>query len=84
MAYIDLVGYAAGLLVTISLLPQFIKSWRTKSTKDLSLWRYIIYIVGIATWFAYGILLNSWPIIVVNIITISMATSILYLKIKYG
>ncbi|MFH1586810.1 MAG: PQ-loop domain-containing transporter [Candidatus Diapherotrites archaeon] len=45
--WIDLLGYAAGLLVVISLLPQTIKSWRTKSTKDLSYWRYILYSIGL-------------------------------------
>ena len=81
---IDIVGYAAGFLVTASLLPQFLKSLRTKSTKDLSLWRWIMGVIGIFLWLTYGILLNSLPIIIVNSITILMACSILYLKIKYG
>lgn len=44
---INLLGYIAGTLVVISLLPQFIKSWTTKSTRDISLWRYVIYIIGL-------------------------------------
>lgn len=81
---VDYIGYAAGLLITISLLPQFIKSWKTKSTKDLSFLRYVIYVLGISLWLIYGILLENWPIIVVNIITLLMAISILFLKLKYG
>ena len=34
----DYVRYVAGLLVVLSLLPQTLKSWSTKSTRDLSLW----------------------------------------------
>ncbi|MBI2984693.1 MAG: hypothetical protein HYY50_03650 [Candidatus Kerfeldbacteria bacterium] len=44
---IDTLGYVAGILVVISLLPQVVRSWKTRSTKDISLLRYIIYIVGL-------------------------------------
>ena len=48
MAYIDIMGYIAGALVVASLLPQVIKSWKTKSTKDISILRYTLYeIVGL-------------------------------------
>ncbi|MBD3361891.1 hypothetical protein GF358_03820 [Candidatus Woesearchaeota archaeon] len=82
MIWIDLVGYAAGFITFTSLLPQTIKSWRTKSTNDLSLLRYIRYVFGLALWITYGVLLNSKPIMVINLLGISMASSILYLKIK--
>lgn len=36
--FIDILGYVAGTLVVVSLLPQTIKSWKTKSTRDISLW----------------------------------------------
>ena len=31
---IDLLGYGAGILVVVSLLPQVIKSWKTKEIRD--------------------------------------------------
>ncbi len=83
MSYIDLLGYLAGILVVISLLPQTIKSWRTKSTKDLSLWRYIIYCLGLFLWIAYAIIIHNGPVGVMNIVGLSLAVSILYLKLKY-
>ena len=61
MAYIDLIGYAAGILVVISLLPQTIKSWKTKSTKDLSLSRYVIYVTGLVLWISYAITFAFLP-----------------------
>ena len=38
MIYIELIGYITTLLSIISFMPQTIKAWKTKSTKDLSRW----------------------------------------------
>jgi MtN3 and saliva related transmembrane protein len=84
MQPIDLLGYSAGILVIVSLIPQMIKSWKSKSTKDISLLRYIIYTVGIFLWLVYAFLLNNGPMIFSNIIAIIFAGSILYMKFKYG
>ncbi|VVC01703.1 PQ loop repeat protein [uncultured archaeon] len=82
--YISILGYAAGLLVVISLLPQVIQSWKTKSTKDISLWRYIIYVAGLVLWIVYAIIIQNGPVAVMNGVGLALALSILYLKLKYG
>ncbi|MBS3088231.1 SemiSWEET transporter [Candidatus Pacearchaeota archaeon] len=84
MPLIDLIGYAAGFLILISIIPQILKSWRTKSAKDLSLSRYIIYITGVLLWLIYGIVLVNGPMILINSINLVLASSVLYLIIKYG
>lgn len=84
MDYIDILGYAAGILVVVSLLPQAIKSWKTKSTKDISLIRYIIYILGLILWITYAIIIHNNPVTLMNSIGLVLALSILFLKIKYG
>ncbi|PIR03940.1 MAG: hypothetical protein COV59_02025 [Candidatus Magasanikbacteria bacterium CG11_big_fil_rev_8_21_14_0_20_39_34] len=81
---IDIFGYIAGILVVASLLPQTIKSWKTRSTKDLSLWRYIIYVIGLILWVIYAILIHNGPVAIMNGIGLLFALSILYLKIKHG
>ena len=81
---IDVLGYVAGILVVISLLPQVIKSWKTKSTKDISLWRYIIYVTGLILWVAYAIIIQNGPVAVMNGLGLVLAVSILYLKLKHG
>ncbi|MBT4175174.1 SemiSWEET transporter [archaeon] len=83
MFFIDILGYLAGTLVVISLLPQTIKSWKTKSTKDLSLSRYIIYVAGLILWITYAILIKNGPVAIMNGIGLILAGSILYLKLKY-
>lgn len=84
MGLIDTLGYTAGILVVISLLPQAIKSWKTRLTRDISLWRYIIYVVGLILWVTYAIIIKNGPVGVTNGIGLVLASSILYLKIKHG
>jgi MtN3 and saliva related transmembrane protein len=50
MPLIDLIGYSAGFLILVSAIPQIIKSWKSRSTKDLSLSKYIIYMSGVFLW----------------------------------
>ena len=83
MNYINILGYLAGILVVISLLPQAIKSWKTKSTKDISLTRYVIYIIGLVLWIVYAIIIENGPVALMNSIGLILALSILYLKLKY-
>ncbi|MEK6923419.1 MAG: SemiSWEET transporter [Nanoarchaeota archaeon] len=84
MALTELIGFTAATLTTIAFLPQVIKTWKDKSTKDISLITYSLFVAGVATWLIYGILLNAWPVIAANTATFILATLILALKIKYG
>ena len=84
MTVLDIIGYSAGILVTGSLIPQMIKSLKTKSTKDISLVRYLVYILGIILWIVYSVILGSKPMIISNFIALIFAFSILLLKIKYS
>ncbi|MFA5930653.1 MAG: SemiSWEET transporter [Candidatus Micrarchaeia archaeon] len=84
MDSIDLLGYAAGTLVVISLLPQVVKSWKTKSTKDISLARYAIYITGLLLWIAYALLIGNGPVAMMNSVGLILAICVLALKLKYG
>jgi MtN3 and saliva related transmembrane protein len=83
MKYIDLVGYLAGILTTVSFFPQFLKAYKTKSTKDVSLLMLIIFILGIALWLVYGLKQKALPIVFTNSATLLIVIGITYLKIKY-
>lgn len=81
---VDAIGLAAGALTTLSFLPQALKVWRTRSTRDLSLGMYMAFTAGVALWLAYGILLHAWPIILANAITLALAGLILLYKLHRG
>lgn len=79
-----IIGLIAGILTTASLLPQLIRTIKTKSAKDLSLGMFLFFVLGIICWLTYGIMVQEWPIIAANIITLIMAVILLVCKIKYG
>jgi MtN3 and saliva related transmembrane protein len=81
---INIIGYTAGFLTTAALLPQLLKTWKTKSAKDLSLGMLWIFNLGVIFWLTYGILSADRPLILWNTITMFMASLILIMKLKYG
>jgi len=80
----EVVGFTAGILVASSLLPQVIKSWKTKSTSDISLGWSVTSLAGQIMWIFYGVLIASYSLVIMSSITLVMALSVFYLKLKYG
>ena len=81
---VDLVGYVAAALTTVSFLPQAIQIIRTRDTRAISLSMYLSFTAGVALWFAYGVVSHSWPITLANAVTFVFATTILALKVRHG
>ena len=77
----DLVGALAAVLTTLSFLPQAILVLRTRNTESLSLVMYVMFTTGVGCWLVYGVLIDSLPIILANLITIVFASVILGMKI---
>jgi len=82
--YVTSLGLVAAFLTTIAFLPQVIKTWRSRSAKDLSLGMFAIFSTGILLWLIYGILINDLPIILANIFTLTLSSIILFFKLKHG
>jgi MtN3 and saliva related transmembrane protein len=80
---VDSVGYLAACLTTSAFLPQALMTWRRKRAEGVSLGMYIILVIGIATWLAYGVILQAWPIIFANFVTLILALFILVMKLIY-
>ena len=77
-------GYIAGLFTTLAFLPQVIRSWRTRSTADLSLAAIFAFIAGVALWIVYGIEIRSYPIVIWNVVTLALNIGILVAKLRHG
>ncbi|PIQ68444.1 MAG: hypothetical protein COV91_04085 [Candidatus Taylorbacteria bacterium CG11_big_fil_rev_8_21_14_0_20_46_11] len=83
MQNVELLGFVAGLLVSISLLPQLIKSWRTKSTSDISISWGLINLSGQVLWIVYGAFIGSASLVVMSSITFLFSLSLVFLKMRY-
>ena len=77
-------GYAAAVLTTGSFIPQAVMTIRSRDTRGISRGMYIIFVIGVALWLAYGIYIDSLPMILANVVTIGLAGTILALKLRYG
>lgn len=80
----DIVGYVAAVIGTSLMLPQVIKSLRSKSVKDLSFLTLILYFVNCLLWLIYGIMLYAMPMIICNAVALGISIFQLIIKIKYN
>ena len=83
MSLVLFFGYFAGFLTTVSLIPQVVKTWKTKSATDFSLAMLLTWWSGIVCWIIYGVLVEAKPIILWNLGTLFLAGSILIMKLKF-
>jgi MtN3 and saliva related transmembrane protein len=84
MDHATAIGLTAGALTTLSYVPQLIKTLKTKSTKDISVGMFVTLALGLAMWTFYGFSINSIPVIVANIVSLTLVFVVLIFKIKYG
>ncbi|WP_109310859.1 MULTISPECIES: SemiSWEET family sugar transporter [Ruegeria] len=79
-----LIGGAAAVLGTICWLPQTLKTWRSRETKDLSLPANLLILSTLTLWLAYGLMIAAWPLILGNVISILLVGAIVIAKLKFG
>jgi MtN3 and saliva related transmembrane protein len=79
---IEILGYAAATLTTVSFVPQAIKTLRSGDTAAISLRMYLLFTSGIALWGVYGLLRGDGPLIVANAVTLVSAGLILQCKLR--
>ena len=80
----DLIGSVAAMLTTASFIPQAWHSFKTRDVSGISLGMYSVFTVGVALWLLYGVLLQSWPLMIANTITLLLASAILGMKLRFG
>jgi MtN3 and saliva related transmembrane protein len=80
---LEAIGSMAAFCTTISLFPQLVRVLRRKSATDISFAMFAIFGLGVLSWFVYGVGVRSWPMMVGNGVTFTLAVTILALKLKY-
>jgi MtN3 and saliva related transmembrane protein len=78
------IGLFAAVCTTSSFVPQVIKAWRSRSTRDMSTAMFTLLVTGNSLWLLYGVLIGDLPIVVANLITLALVATILALKLRYG
>ncbi len=83
MQSITALGFVAGTLTTLSFLPQVHKAWRTRRCDDLSMSMLLTFGSGVALWMIYGLYLRAAPIILANVVTLTLILALIALKLRY-
>lgn len=84
MRLTSLLGFIAGILTTISFVPQVLHAWRSKRCDDLSWGMLLTFSGGVVLWLVYGIRLWAMPVIVANAVTLALLVTIIVLKVRYA
>jgi MtN3 and saliva related transmembrane protein len=80
---VEILGLLAGSMTTAAFLPQVVKTWKSRSAKDLSLGMFSLFCLGVALWLVYGVAVNDVPVIAANVLTLLLASSLLYFKLRF-
>jgi MtN3 and saliva related transmembrane protein len=76
-------GYVAGVLTVVSFLPQVVRAWRTKQTRDLSLPGFALLITAGSLWMLYGAASGDWPVVATNGGMVLLNVALLAAKVRY-
>ena len=72
---------AAAVISTLCWFPQSIRTIRTRDTSGISLASQGAYTSAIVLWAVYGVMIESWPLILSNVIQLFPLTAVLWIKV---
>lgn len=79
----EAIGLVAASLTTLSFVPQALHTLRTRDVSGISLGMYSAFTLGVALWLVYGLILGAWPVIIANVLTLALASSILAMRLRF-
>lgn len=78
--YLGMVGVVTG---SMTFVPQVYQAWVTRSVGDLSIWMILILLVNVSIWLVYGITGKDKPMILANLIIMTLSLAMLYFKLTF-
>ena len=80
--WLTVLGLAAGLCTSLSVLPLVVKAWRERDTEAISKRMYVAALIACGLWIVHGLAIASLPVILFNGINVIFAGLILVLKMR--
>lgn len=77
------IGTIAGILTSVSMIPQLIKVLKEKEVENLSWGMIAVLLTGVSLWVVYGIMKDELPIILSNGFSVLVNTTLLIYYFKY-
>lgn len=79
----EIIGYTAGTISVIAIIPQLVKLLKTKDSKNLSLMTYNLYVIVQILWICYGVGRKDLQIIISNIVCMLLSIMIILFSVYY-
>lgn len=76
-------GYIAAFFTTFAMMPQVIRIWRLRESRDISVWMPVMTSTGASLWLIYGILIKDAPVIIANSVSLVFSLLVLFFTLKY-
>ncbi|MEI8355080.1 MAG: SemiSWEET transporter [Deltaproteobacteria bacterium] len=83
MTNITWLGFLAGTVTSISVIPQVVKAYKTRHVRDISIWQPVLLDFGMCLWLLYGIIIGDIPLILANIFSIFCNSILILMKIFF-
>ena len=80
---IEIIGIVAACLINGAMLPQILKTAKTKQARDISLPFWIILFAGASLWIVYGISAHVVALILSSVVTCSLCLAMIVLILRY-
>ncbi|MEM7589778.1 MAG: SemiSWEET family transporter [Myxococcota bacterium] len=80
---VEIIGFAAAFTSTIALLPQIVKTLRTRSATDLSFLMLANFLLTSVLWLAYGLMIDATAVWAGNLIMTLFSIMMLGLKARF-
>jgi len=77
------IGLVAGALTSVAVIPQVVRTYRTRHARDISIWQPLLLDIEMLLWLIYGILLKDLPLILANTFSIVCNTLLIGMKIYF-
>ena len=84
MTITPIIGLVAAFCTTVAFVPQVVRTWKSRSTEDISLGMFSFYSTGIFAWLVYGLMIGDIPLIASNGVTFVLSLIMLGFKLRYG
>ena len=76
-------GLAAGAVTSVAVIPQVVKSYRSRHVRDISIWQPVLLVIGTGLWLVYGLILGDIPLILANSFSIFCNSMLIVMKIMF-
>jgi MtN3 and saliva related transmembrane protein len=77
------IGLLAGAITSAAVIPQVVRTYRTRHARDISIWQPVLLDIGMILWLIYGIMLKDLPLILANVFSIFCNTLLIGMKIYF-